>query len=168
MASGKKRGIRPTLLVIGEGDCEVAFLKHLRQMFCSDGLGVNVTIGNAHGKGPEHVVDHTRRQSRQYGYTQVAALLDTDIVWTDQLKKLARQNKIHLIGSSPCLEGLLLAILELRVPDASAECKKTLRQHLGFDMTEREHYQTSFHRRAMESARQRIPELDCLLRLFEG
>jgi len=87
------------LLVVGEGDCEVAFLKHLRQIYCSGGRGVTVTINNAHGKGPENVVEHTRRQARPYSYDQVVAFLDTDIAWSDQLKKAARQDKIALVGS---------------------------------------------------------------------
>lgn len=168
MAARKIRETRPTLLVVGEGDCEVAFLKHLRQLYCSGGRGVTVTISNAHGKGPENVVEHTRRQARPYSFDQVVAFLDTDIPWSDQLKKSARKDKIVLVGSSPCLEGMLLNILQQRVPEGSTECKKALQRLLGQDMTEREHYEPHFPTPVLESARQRIPVLDRLLRFFEG
>ncbi len=156
------------MLVVGEGDCEVAFLKHLRQIYCSGGRGVTVTINNAHGKGPEKVVEHTRHQARPCSYDQVVAFLDTDIAWSDQLKKAARQDKIALVGSSPCLEGLLLSILQQRVHDGSVECKKALRRLVGQDMTEREDYEQHFPTPVLELARQKIPELDRLLRFFEG
>lgn len=168
MAARKIRETRPTLLVVGEGDCEVAFLKHLRQLYCSGGSGVEAKINNAHGKGPENVVEHTRRQARPYGYDHVVSFLDTDIPWSDQLKKSARKDKIALVGSSPCLEGMLLNILQQRVPEGSAECKRALQRLLGQDMTEREHYEQHFPTPVLESARQRIPELDRLLRFFEG
>ena len=168
MAGRKSREARPTLLVVGEGDCEVAFLKHLRQLYCSGGRGVTVTISNAHGKGPENVVEHTRRQARPYGFDQVVAFLDTDIAWSDQLKKAARQDKIALVGSTPCLEGFLLSILQQQVPDVSSECKRALRRLVGQEMTEREHYEQDFPAPVLELARQKIPELDRLLRFFEG
>ena len=51
------RHTRSTLLVVGEGDTEVAFLRHLRVIFCSACKGVEVTIRNAYGKGPENVIN---------------------------------------------------------------------------------------------------------------
>lgn len=49
----KQHQVRKTLLIVGEGDSEEAFLKHLRELYCSGGAGVAVTVRNAHGKGPE-------------------------------------------------------------------------------------------------------------------
>ena len=49
----KRHPLRKTLLIVGEGDSEAAFLKHLRDLYCSGGAGVAVTVRNAHGKGPE-------------------------------------------------------------------------------------------------------------------
>lgn len=34
------RAQRSTLLAVGEGDCEQAFLQHLRTLYCADRLGV--------------------------------------------------------------------------------------------------------------------------------
>ena len=168
MVVRKSREVRPTLLVVGEGDCEIAFLKHLRQIYCSGGNGVEVTIRNAHGKGPENVLDHTCRQARIYSYDQVVSFLDTDIAWTDKLKKTARQAKVALVGSSPCLEGLLLTIFGQRPPEGSSNCKRMLRQQLNADMTDREHYERHFPKALLDESRQHIPELDRLLRFFEG
>lgn len=75
----KKHQVRKTLLIVGEGDSEVAFLKHLRELYCSGGVGVRVTIRNAHGKGPENVIAFAARQAGIYSYDAHAALLDTDL-----------------------------------------------------------------------------------------
>ena len=83
---------RKTLLVVGEGDCEYAFLKHLRNMYCSDGAGVNVTIRNAQGGGPDSIVNQVLRHIRLASFDKQIALLDTDIAWSDSLKKIAKKN----------------------------------------------------------------------------
>ncbi|MBV2204221.1 MAG: hypothetical protein KUL87_02275 [Pseudomonas sp.] len=164
----KQHRVRRTLLVVGEGDSEEAFLKHLRDLYCGGGGGVAVTVRNAHGKGPENVVDHTIRQARTYSYDGHVAFLDTDIPWTDKLKKEARKAAIEMVGSSPCLEGLLLSILGKRPPEKSDACKKHIKQLLDLDLTERASYGAAFSKAVLESARTRLPELDRLLRLYEG
>lgn len=164
----KQHRVRRTLLVVGEGDSEEAFLKHLRDLYCGGGGGVAVTVRNAHGKGPENVVDHTIRQARIYSYDEHVAFLDTDIPWTDKLKKEARKASIEMVGSSPCLEGLLLSILGKRPPEKSDACKKLIKQLLDLDLTERTSYGAAFPKAVLESARTRLPELDRLLRLYEG
>lgn len=164
----KKHVIRKTLLVVGEGDSEEAFLKHLRDLYCSGGSGVTVTVRNAHGKGPENVIDHTARQARMYSYDTRVALLDTDIPWTDKLKKEARKAKIEMVGSTPCFEGLLLSILGKRLPTLSSDCKKAIAQQLRIDLTERQSYAEYFSKVVLDVARETITELDQLLRFFEG
>ncbi|MES2770537.1 MAG: RloB domain-containing protein [Pseudomonadota bacterium] len=160
--------VRKTLLVVGEGDSECAFIKHLRALYCSGGAGVAVTVRNAHGKGPEHVVDYAAGQARIYSYDARVALLDTDIPWTDKLKKEARKAKVVMVGSSPCLEGLLLAILGKRRSAQSADCKKTVQQLLSLDLTDWHGYAEYFSKALLESARTTIAELNQLLVFFEG
>lgn len=166
--SRKQHKVRRTLLVVGEGDSEEAFLKHLRDLYCAGGDGVAVTVRNAHGKGPENVVDHAIRQARIYRYDAQVALLDTDIHWTDRLKKDARRAGIDMVGSSPCLEGLLLSILGERPPERSDACKKRIKRLLDLDLTERGSYGAHFSREVLESARSNLPDLDRLLRFYEG
>ena len=164
----KQHQVRKTLLVVGEGDSEEAFLKHLRELYCSGGAGVAVTVRNAHGKGPENVIDHAARQARIYSYDARAALLDTDIPWTDKLKKEARKAKVDMIGSTPCFEGLLLAILGKHPASQCADCKKAISLLLGVDLTERQSYAKHFPKAVLDAARLKIIELDQLLTAFEG
>lgn len=60
---------RKTLLVVGEGETEVAFLSYLKRVYCQGENTVKVTVRNAYGKGPEHVLDHAHRCFYGYGYT---------------------------------------------------------------------------------------------------
>lgn len=79
----------------------------------------------------------------------------------------ARKAAIEMVGSSPCLEGLL-SILGKRPPEKSDACKKLIKQLLDLDLTERTSYVAAFPKAVLESARTRLPELDRLLRLYEG
>jgi hypothetical protein len=164
----KIRRQRKTLLVMGEGDCEAAFLQHLRNIYCSDNEGVNVTIRNAQGGGPTSIVAQVIRHTRLGSYDKKIALLDTDLVWSDDLKKTAKECDILMVGSSPCLEGLLLGVLKKPTPITSRECKKLLQSHTKTDMTEWRHYESHFSRDIFEEARNFLGELDKLLRHFEG
>ena len=62
----------------------------------------------------------------------------------------ARKAAIEMVGSSPCLEGLLLSILGKRPPEKSDACKKLIKQLLDLDLTERTSYgirRSSFSRK---------------------
>lgn len=169
MARGRHQ-VRPTLLAVGEGDSELAFLRHLRSMYCAGGAGVavSVTVRNAHGLGPEHVIDFAAAQAKAYSYDKVVALLDTDIPWTDKLLKTARKARIEMVGSTPCLEGLLLSILRKRPPGQSDACKRAIQQELGVDLTEVQSYAAHFPKAVLDEARVRLSELNRLIQCFEG
>lgn len=132
---------RKTLLVVGEGATEAAFLSYLRRLYCSGKKGPKVTIKNAHGKGPEHVLDFAKRAQRGVAFDHVVAFLDTDIPWTAALKKEAKQSKIELIGNTPCIEGLFLKMLGKPVPAVSASCKKQLSIALSYDVLKPSEYE---------------------------
>ena len=157
-----------TLLIVGEGDCELAFLKHLKTLYVPRGSGVRATLKNAHGKGPEHVVDFAVRQCRNADYDLRAALLDTDLPWPARLIRDAIARRILLIPSNPCLEGLLLHILDRTVPKTSDACKKSLQAVLGGRPTAAPSYVPLFDRVLLEQRRRSIRSLAWLLDLFEG
>jgi hypothetical protein len=162
------RAQRQTLLAVGEGKAEVAFLKHLKQIFCSGGNGVAVTIRNAHGKGPGNVIATAIGASSSASYDKKVCLLDTDLEWTLENKREAQRKKIELVGSAPCLEGLLLRILGKVVPRDSSACKKQLRDVTQKNMFEPEDYVVNFSYECLQGVRAGIEELEMLLRLLEG
>ena len=159
---------RQTLLAVGEGKADAAFLRYLRGLYCSGRQGVSVTIRNANGKGPSNVISTAIGALRIASFDQKLCLMDTDIVWTAKNISDAKRHKIQLIGAVPCLEGLLLRILDKSVPTTSDDCKRQLKSITGKSMLEAEDYAGYFPHELLQHARIRMAELDRLLRLFEG
>ena len=166
--SPNRRAVLRTVLIVGEGACEVAFLNHLKTLFVKRGCGVTVKISNANGKGSAHVVDFAIRQSQNTAYDVVAALLDTDDVWTDALKKHAENNKIKLVPSSPCLEGLLLEILDEFKMDSSQHLKEKMHPKLSGKKTEATSYATLFTVELLEERKTKVASLNTLIQLMQG
>jgi len=162
------RRTQPTLLLVGEGDCEVAFLTHLKALYAPRGCGLRTTLMNAHGKGPGHVVDYAVRQCLNADYDLRGAVLDTDLPWPPKLAKRARAHRIVLIRSEPCLEGLLLRILNLPVPEDSDDCKRALQGRLPGKPTEPSSYAQLFDRGLLEDRRNSVKSLTWLLDLLSG
>jgi len=111
MSRRARKPVLTTVLLVGEGKTEVVFLSHLKSLYIQRENGIKLTIKNARGKGPEYIVDFAIRQRNNAAYDRVAVLLDTDLVWSDAVKKRARKNRLTLLGSNPCVEGFLLEIL---------------------------------------------------------
>ena len=161
-----RRSVSHTVLLVGEGTTEQAFLKHVKSLYISRGCGVGVTIRNAHGKGPDHVVDYAIRQCRNADYERVLTLLDTDLVISAKAKKQAKRSKIRIVGSTPCIEGLLLKILSEHVPATSTECKQRCAVVIPAQLTLQESYVELFSMVLLNERRDDVPELaqllDCL------
>ncbi len=141
---------------------EVAFVGYLKSVYVTRGCGLAVTVRNAHGKGPEQVVDFAIRQCGPVAYDRVVVLMDRDLPW-DRARKMARRKKIELIGSAPCIEGLLLSILEQPVPTDSKVCKRKLQAIIGNKGTDKSHYSQRFSKERLEAHRHRSADLHALL-----
>lgn len=166
MARKARKPVLHTVLIVGEGLTEEAFLRHLKSLYVTRGCGVGLKIRNAHGKGPGHVVDFAIRQRNNAAYDRVIALLDTDDPWPDKTVKWAKQKKIVLIGSTPCIEGLLLRILDQPVPKQSADCKQRITNLINGRLIIPDSYSTLITHEILETRRVQISELDDLLNGF--
>ena len=163
-----KRVASRTVLLVGEGDCDCAFLHHLKGIYIQRGCGVSVTIRNAHGKGAGNVIDTAIGQSRNADYDLRVAVLDTDTDWTPRVRKKAKTHKIILVPSTPCLEGFLLTILGQYLPHGCRECKEKIKDSLDGKLTDAGSYSSSFPFEVLEARRNEVPALDLLLKLFAG
>jgi len=94
-------------------------------------------------------------------------LLDTDLKMSVVMRKRAMAKKIQTIGSTPCIEGLLLKILGEHVPGTSAECKARCGGTFAPRLTLPEDYRAHFPRDLLDRRQAEVPELghllDCLL-----
>lgn len=152
---------RSTLLIVGEGQSEVAFLNHLKQLFSARGDGKQIKIKNAQGGGAKHVIDWTLRQKLNADYDVVAVIFDTDTVcWNEKVANDAKKNHIHLLTSEPCLEGMLLRVLEKSDKGDSKELKKRFLPFVKDDSTVSENYKKYFTKKIlMQSEEKTIKQL---------
>lgn len=162
------RAQRRTVLLVGEGLAEQVFLGHLRALYVARG-SKSVTVKNAKGKGGAHVLDCAVRQARQADYDEVAAVLDTDTQWGERERTHARQKKVRVFEATPCLEALLLQIVQAGVPvgDAAA-LKRQFEQRLGAAAHEPRVYERHFSRGVLDAAAQRLPLLAALIDFLRG
>ena len=161
------RQVARTVLVVGEGQAEEFFLRHLASIYVQRGSGVQVTIKNARGKGALHVVDVAIRQSRNADYDERAALLDTDVGWDQVTEKLARKGRIRVFPATPCLEALLLQIHQHRVENrTTAQLKTAFVGEFGRAASDQSLYAQHFDNERLEEARKRLPLLQNLLSLL--
>lgn len=157
-----------TVLIVGEGATEKAFLDYLKSIYVVRGCGVSVTVRDAHGKSPEHIVTTAIRHSQSAAYDAIAVLLDTDVPWPDSVRKKARSKRICMIGSSPCCDGLILSILGQRVPHTSAACKQALAEYLKKPPLVKEVYEDLITIEITEARRAVCETTSKILSILEG
>jgi hypothetical protein len=155
-----------TLLIVGEGYDEVAFLNHLKQLYVPRGCGLSVTIKNARGKGALHVIDWTAGQAAIAKYDVVAALLDTDTDWDDKTEKLARTRKIQVLKSEPCFEAMMLRLIGKTPTGEAHALKKQFAPFVNSDATLRDHYAQHFGTECLHAGRGKEITIDALLKLL--
>lgn len=156
-----------TLLLVGEGRHEEAFLNHVKQLYVPRGSGLAVTIKNARGKGAKHVIEWTGRQSANVAYDKVAAMLDTDTDWTPAVAKLARAKRIQVLASEPCFDAVMLRLLGQPANDDAKSLKRRLAAFLHDDPTDPANYLEHFNADCLEAGRADEATIDTLLKLLE-
>ena len=155
-----------TLLIVGEGYDELAFLYHVKSLFSERESGQRIILKNARGKGAQHVIDWTIRQVGNFAYDTVAALLDTDTTcWTTALIKKAKYNKIQILPSEPCLEAMLLRVLGKSDIGDAKTLKKRFAPYVGNHSTEKGNYGKYFTKNVLLATQE--PTICQLLKLLQ-
>ena len=155
-----------TLLIVGEGRTEEAFLNHVKMLYAPRGCGLSVSVKNARGKGAKHVVEWTRRQIANADFDTVAAMLDTDQDWSEAVARQARAGRIVVLKSEPCFEALMLRLQGQNDIGDAKSLKKAFATYVNNDATRPENYARNFDKALLESRRNQEPTLDSLLKLF--
>ncbi len=141
---------KETLLIVGEGYSEVAFLNYVKQLFSQRNDGRQIKIKNAQGKGAKHVIDWTIRQTFNAQYDVVAVVFDTDTTcWNTKIQKEAEKRSIHLLTSEPCFEAMLLRVLGKSDHGHARELKKRFLPFVNDDPTVMTHYEKYFTKKLL-------------------
>ena len=165
--SRKPRVQKRTLLLVGEGRDQEAFLKYLKSRLVSRGAGLVVTIKNAKGKGAKHVIEWTIKQAANAAYDEIGVLFDTDTdCWTPMVEQQAKKNNILLLKSEPCFEAMMLRMLGKNPETTTEKLKKQFSPFVDGDATESENYAKHFGLEMLSAYQHKEPAIKQLLTLL--
>jgi len=151
-----------TLLIVAEGDAEIAFLRHLKATY-HDELGRAVTVKNSNGGGGHRVLQLAIRETRAYHFMKTVVMLDNDAHWDEKDRRDAERAKIKVVESSPCLEATLLRICGHTANGVTAELKRQFAETFGCEAHNPKCLQQHFGRDVLDGARERVDELMSLM-----
>ncbi|MFH1422466.1 MAG: RloB domain-containing protein [Planctomycetota bacterium] len=163
------RRTKKTILFVGEGPTEKAFLQHIKQLYVDRDSDIAVTVEGGSGGSPENVINKAIRLSGCRAYDECYVLLDSDIPLKSKIKK-----HIKILLATPCLEGLFLMIM--KHPNFSQNkvksdyCKHEFEtNYISADKkTDKKSYSDKFTRQILEERRKILEELDAILKAFEA
>lgn len=153
--SYKPAVIRTTLLVVGEGPDDQAFIKHIKGLFYKRDCGKSVKVEAEDGGSPGNIISNAIRKFRSFAYDQRFLVLDADIPPTADDWKKAKLGGYEIILWEPkCLEGALLEVLGERVGDheTSQQLKTRLHPRLKGHHTDYKAYEVLFPKPVLEQA----------------
>jgi hypothetical protein len=164
--ANKPRIQKRTILIVGEGADEKAFLDYLKGELIGRGAGLSITTKNAKGKGAKGVIDWTIRQAGNAQYDKVAALFDTDQDWSPTVEAKAKRHKIILLKSEPCFEAMMLRLLGVTPHSNPKHLKSQFSPFVKDEATLKENYSHHFGMQTIKGGRDLEPAIDELLSLF--
>lgn len=141
----RKRKVQlATLLVVGEGAHDKAFLNHMRDLVDGRETGQKIKVQSADGGSPRDIIKVATR-SKHAAYDRRVVFMDSDVPVTVQDKKFSETHNVKLILCEPwCLEGMLLEILGENVPTGCILCKRKLHAKLSDVPIKKESYKELF------------------------
>lgn len=163
MAKRPLRKTNRTVLIVVEGETEEALITHLKSLYYHRGMQLSVSIRNAHGYGPQGIIDKLKSVAQTADFDHRIAVLDADIPLKASEDKWLRQAKIETIVSLPSIEATLLAILGKHPPEITEACKYELQKHTPGDQTDAYFYKKYFPFETLEQARDKVPALGALI-----
>jgi hypothetical protein len=166
----KIRSVKETLLIVGEGDADIAFVRHVKRTY-ADSLGRAVQEHNAKGKGGKNVLETALRRANNNNraYDKVVLLLDIDTDWDDAARAKARRSRVgkrgrlDVIESNPCLEAWLLKILGVETEGDTRHMKREFRMRIGCEAHEPNWMGRLLNRDVLDQARERVSQLADLM-----
>lgn len=161
----RTRTVKEALLIVGEGDADIAFVRFVKRMF-ADSLGRSVQEHNAKGKGGRNVLETAlRRANNNRAYDKVVLLLDTDTDWDDECRAKVRRSrigtrrKLDVIESDPCLEAWLLKILGVDTVGDTRHMKREFKRQTGYEAHEPDWMEKHLSSCLLNQARGRVSQL---------
>ncbi len=177
-----RRNVRParstkaTVLFVGEGPTEKAFLQHLQGLYISRDADIVVKVESGSGGAPSIVIQKAVRLRSGRAYDRCFVLVDSDRPLEMDRKLKERMNKrpsIEVLKATPCIEGLFLAILGhtnfSQAGTSTDHCKRVFEANYMTDdrKTDKRAYANRFGKAVIDAQRRIISELDAILKAMQ-
>ena len=170
------RNTKTTILIVGEGPTEKAFLQYLKELYVARDFDFTVKVECGSGGAPCSVVQKAIRLRGSRAYDKCYVLFDADRPLETDYKLSDRINKrprVEILKATPCIEGLFLAILEhpgfSQASAASDDCKRDF--HAGYisedKKMDKRSYEAKLSKAMLDSRRVQIAELDLILKAMQ-
>jgi hypothetical protein len=183
-----------TILLYGEGASERAFLTHLKHQFVRRESFLSIKVDAGFGGAPARLLRNLADRVGVQRFDRVVLVADMDVRFPPPLHQslvagagfaeiptadIARWDcmkaggRACVIGSRPCLEGLLLRVLGESVSETepSSNLKRRLARRLGLNADRfaftPANLVTHFGKQLLDSRRGAVPELDRLIDIIE-
>jgi len=144
MAKKNRKVKLSSLIVVGEGPHDKAFINHMKDIYDHRTSGQKVKVESADGGSPRDILKSAVK-NKHADYDRKYVLMDSDVAISQQDRDYARKHKIEIIQSEPwCLEGMLLGAIGERVPDGNEACKRKLHPMLSGLPTNKSSYGSLF------------------------
>jgi hypothetical protein len=165
------RTVRPTALIYCEGAEDLVFIRHLKKIYSSSSQSkTHFTVTKGSGGGQDRLVADALKFPGDFDRKMVKADKDRGELESTKAERLANRNNVLIAWSIPCLEGLLLSILDNKsyVRHQASTCKRLFeRDHIpAKKRSESSAYERIFPKAVLEEARTRILELNSLIEFF--
>ena len=170
------RASKTTVLIVGEGPTEKAFLQFIKELYIMRDADIVVKVECGSGGAPCSVVQRAIRLRGSRAYDKCFVLFDADLpLETDgKLKhRMKKKPSVGILNATPCIEGLFLAIL--RYPNFSQKsatsdnCKREFEaSYLSAEKKmDKRAYASHFSKEVLDRIRKDITELDAILKAMQ-
>lgn len=175
MSARVKQKIRSTASIYGEGGHEQVFLKYLVRVYAGNQMRTKFTVRSGGGGSLDSVAE--KMVKNKAGFDRLLMLGDKDRTEGDpdelvKARNICRSLDARLELASPCLDGLLLSILEPKLKLSGLDSKKCKARFENEYMSAKQRmkpdaYVGIFSREVLEEARTRLKNLDRIIRFIE-
>lgn len=164
-----RRRTKKTRLVYCEGAGDKAFLDCLKPLYTTDIYNVDIKRGT--GGDQVHLVEEAIRKGRAYDEKFMKIDGDRDLDEMANAEQLANAHELIILKTTPCIERLLINILEpsKRIGSWNSSQLKTYFEAKYINRNKRTDvriYQKCFPKATLDEAKERLPELKELTDLF--
>ncbi|HBI17100.1 MAG: hypothetical protein UR60_C0021G0020 [Candidatus Moranbacteria bacterium GW2011_GWF2_34_56] len=162
-----------TILFYGEGADEDVFLRYLNTIYGKHNINLRIKIKNGSGGAPDMVV---KKAINYYGdFDARVVIIDTDRpkIEIEAARKMAKDSGVFLIENNPCLEALLLRILNVGKIIKNKKSEYYKKEFEKGHICERkrcnvDEYKKIFPKNILDNKRKEIEELNKIIGFMES